>query len=202
LQNDKAENQIVIVGLGNPGERYCQTLHNMGFKVVDELAGKHGWPWKYEKHFQAQVAKGVIAHAAYHLLKPETYMNLSGEAVRSYLTYYQIPAEKILVVVDDADLPLGHLRMRPFGGSGGQRGLENIKKELLTDQFKRMKLGIGRPIQPDISLADFVLTPQSGAVWTHLQPTIAQAASLIERLAILPFDVVMNEANTFRRTEK
>lgn len=189
------------MGLGNPGERYSQTLHNVGFKVVDELAGKQGWPWKAVKEFQTQVAKGVIGAVTYHLLKPQTYMNLSGEAVRSYLAYYQIPADKILVVVDDADLPFGALRMKPFGGSGGQKGLENIKKELLTDQFKRMKLGIGRSPYLGVSLADFVLTPQNAAIWTQLQPTIVQAVSLIESLAALPFDVVMNEANIERRNE-
>lgn len=188
----------MIVGLGNPGERYSQTLHNVGFKVVDQLASKHGWLWKKDKQFQTQIAKGVIFQTTYHLLKPETYMNLSGEAVRGYLAYYQIPAEKIIVVVDDADLPFGHLRMRPFGGSGGQKGLENIKKELLTDQFKRMKLGIGRPSYPGVSLADFVLTPQGPERWDALRPTVMQAVSLLEKLADLPFDIVMSEANIWR----
>lgn len=198
MQNDK--NEILIVGLGNPGEKYCQTLHNIGFKVVEELASRHGWPWKAERQFRAQVAKGVIFDTNYILLKPETYMNLSGEAVKSYLSYYQIPAEKVLVVVDDADLPFGHLKMKPFGGSGGQKGLENIKKELLTDQFKRIKLGIGRPTQLGASLADYVLTPQNSAVWAELQPTVAMAVSLLEKLSALSFNVVMNEANTFRKS--
>lgn len=186
---------IVIVGLGNPGERYSQTLHNVGFKVVDELAKKHGWLWKTAVEFRAQVAKGIILQTAYHLLKPQTYMNLSGEAVREYLAYYQIPAEKILIVVDDADLPFGHLRMKPFGGSGGQKGLQNIKKELLTDQFKRLKMGIGRPSYPGVTLADYVLTPQTNEKWEEFKPALTKAVLLLEKLAELPFDVVMNEAN-------
>lgn len=199
MQNDKT---VVIVGLGNPGERYCQTLHNVGFKVVDELASKNGWLWKTAKEFQTQVAKGMLSQTTYHLLKPQTYMNLSGMAVRSYLAYYQIPAANLLVVVDDADLPFGHMRMRPFGGSGGQKGLENIKKELLTDQFKRLKMGIGRPSHLGVSLADFVLTPQANERWDELKPSIAKAVLLLEKLASQPFDTVMNEANTLiRRNE-
>lgn len=188
----------MIVGLGNPGERYCKTLHNVGFKVVDELAAKRGWPWKLQSEFQALVAKGTILNGAYHLLKPQTYMNLSGESVRSYLAYYRIPIKNILVVVDDADLPFGHLRIKPFGGSGGQKGLQNIKKELLTDQFRRMKLGIGRSSHPGVTLADFVLTPQSEKVWEKLQPTITEAVLLLEKLTSMPFDALMSEANTFR----
>lgn len=169
---------------------------------MDELAAKHGWSWKAVKEFQTQVAKGVHLGTTYHLLKPQTYMNLSGEAVRGYLAYYQIPADKIVVTLDDADLPFGQLRMRPFGGSGGQRGLENIKKELLTDQFKRLKMGIGRPSHPGVSLADFVLTPQSSERWNEFKPAITQAVLLLEKLADHPFDVVMNEANTLiRRNE-
>lgn len=183
----------MIVGLGNPGPRYQQTLHNVGFKVVERLADRLGAVWKFEERFQAEVLKKDL----YHLLKPETFMNLSGVAVRDYLKYYQLSFDRLVVVADDADLLFGEIRLRPFGGSGGHNGLKSIAKELATHQFKRLRFGIGRPeSETAMSLADYVLMRQDTSVWDSLDPAIDKAASLLERAAKEPFENVMKAANT------
>lgn len=122
-------------------------------------------------------------------------MNLSGEAVKEYLRYYSLSPGSLVVVADDADLPLGEMRFKPFGGSGGHNGLKSIEKELLTSQFKRLRFGIGRPLVA-ISLADYVLMHQDQAVWKSLDPAIDRAVSLLEKLASEPFENVMKAANT------
>lgn len=186
---------MVIVGLGNPGERYRHTLHNVGFKVVDEIAYRRSWSWKHVGQFKAEIAKGSLGERNYHLLKPTTYMNLSGEAVRSYLDYHQLGIEQLIVVVDDADLPPGELRLRPFGGTGGHNGLKSVVHELHTNEFKRLKIGIGRSTLVEMSLADYVLAPQSQEVWAPLSTSIERAKNLLEQLASETFDAVMNTAN-------
>lgn len=186
MQNDKRE--LVIVGLGNPGPRYRNTLHNVGFKIVEKLAEAHGWTWKFEERFQAEVAKGELDLTTFHLLRPETFMNLSGEAVREYLRYYHLDVNVVVVVVDDADIGFGEIRIRPSGGSGGHNGLKSIEKELATSGFKRLRMGIGRPLitvgEPVMSLADYVLMGQGEQVWDRLEPSMKQAVSLLEKMGL------------------
>lgn len=181
------------MGLGNPGLRYRESLHNVGFKVVEKLSEECGFSWKYDSRFHAEVSKGVYAGVVYHLLRPETFMNLSGEAVGSYATYYQLNADQLIVIADDADLKIGEMRLKPFGGSGGHNGLKSIAKKLAD--FKRLRIGIGRPDNA-ISLADYVLMQQSMQVWEELNPVILRAALLLKRLANEPFENVMKDANT------
>lgn len=187
--------KVVIVGLGNPGHRYQNTLHNVGFKTVELIAKTHGLEWKVKKVYPAEVAKGVWQECEFHLVKPLTYMNLSGEAVRGYLEDLKLSVEDLLVIADDADLPLGSLRMRPFGGSGGQKGLKSIEKELNTSQFKRLRIGIGRSPILEMSLSDYVLQPQPEEVWLKLNEKIAFASGLLEKLAQETFDAVMRNIN-------
>lgn len=187
----------MIIGLGNPGTRYQDTLHNIGFKVIERLAEKHKWQWRVEKKFQAEMAEGRIGEIKYHLMKPATYMNLSGEAVGAYLSYYRFQPEDLLVIVDDADLPLGDLRLKPYGGSGGHNGLKSIESALGTYKFKRLRIGIGRPQGMQVPLADYVLSRQENGVWEALDKTIVRAEKVLERLSSEKFDAVMKTANTF-----
>jgi PTH1 family peptidyl-tRNA hydrolase len=138
------ENLYLIVGLGNPGGDYAKTRHNAGFLVADELAQRWRAGWTYEKKFQARLARANVAERRVLLCEPQTYMNSSGEAVAAVVDFYRVPLAQALVLVDDADLPLGELRLRPGGSSGGHHGLESIEQHLGTQAFARLRIGIGR----------------------------------------------------------
>jgi peptidyl-tRNA hydrolase, PTH1 family len=138
------ENLFLIVGLGNPGAEYARTRHNAGFQVVEELARRARADWALEKKFEARVAKIGRDSGRILLAEPQTFMNASGEAVSGLLNFYQVPLAQLLVVVDDADLPFGEIRLRPKGGSGGHHGLESIEQHLGSQEFARLKVGIGR----------------------------------------------------------
>ena len=138
------ENVYLIVGLGNPGADYARTRHNAGFMVVDRLAGRWQASWAYEKKFNARLASGQRHGRRTLLCEPQTYMNSSGETVGAVLSFYRVPVTGLLVVVDDANLPLGELRLRPSGSSGGHHGLESIEQHLGTREYARLRVGIGR----------------------------------------------------------
>ncbi len=139
------ENHFLIVGLGNPGSEYAFTRHNAGFLAVDLLATRWHGAWKTEKRFQARVARVTAERGNRVLLvQPQTFMNASGESVRALVSFYRIQLPRLLVLVDDADLALGCLRMRPDGSSGGHHGLESIERCLGTREFVRLRIGIGR----------------------------------------------------------
>jgi len=134
----------LIVGLGNPGGDYARTRHNAGFMVVEKLAARWQAAWSHEKKFDARLARAQRGENQALLCEPQTYMNLSGQAVGSVMDFYRVPRESVLVVVDDADLPLGELRMRPAGSPGGHHGLESIEQHLGSREYARLRLGIGR----------------------------------------------------------
>jgi len=134
----------LIVGLGNPGAEYAKTRHNAGFLLVEKLAEQWRSSWANERKFAARVAKAERHGKKVLLCEPQTFMNLSGEAVGALVQYYQLPLAKILVVVDDADLPLGEIRLRPGGGTGGHHGLESVTQHLGAKEFARLRIGIGR----------------------------------------------------------
>src|SRR5512140_1319077 len=138
------ENLHLIVGLGNPGSDYARTRHNIGFLVLERLGKQWGADWTFDKKFNAQLAKVERDGKRALLCQPQTYMNSSGTAVGQVAAYYQVPLNRLLVVVDDADLPLGELRLRPGGGSGGHHGLESIEQHLGTKEYPRLRVGIGR----------------------------------------------------------
>jgi PTH1 family peptidyl-tRNA hydrolase len=138
------ENPSLIVGLGNPGAEYARTRHNAGFLVVEELAQRAKADWSFEKKFNARVAKAERDGRKILLAEPQTFMNLSGEAVNALLNFYRVPLAQLLVVVDDADLPFGEIRLRPKGSSGGHHGLESIEQHVGAPTFARLKIGIGR----------------------------------------------------------
>jgi PTH1 family peptidyl-tRNA hydrolase len=138
------DNLYLIVGLGNPGAKYKRTRHNTGFVVVDKLAEQWRADWALDKKFQACLAWAEREGRRALLCKPQTYMNASGEAVQAVAAFYDVAPVRVLVVVDDADLPFGQLRLRPSGSSGGHHGLESVEQHLGTREYPRLRVGIGR----------------------------------------------------------
>jgi PTH1 family peptidyl-tRNA hydrolase len=134
----------LIVGLGNPGAEYARTRHNAGFLLVERLAESWRADWTLERRFNARLSRVDRSDSKVLLCEPQTYMNSSGESVGPLVAFYRIPVKQMLVVVDDADLPLGELRLRPGGSSGGHHGLESIEQALGTREFARLRIGIGR----------------------------------------------------------
>lgn len=138
------EKTFLIVGLGNPGADYARTRHNAGFLLVEKLAGQWKANWKNERKFQARVSRVEHDDRTVLLAEPQTFMNLSGESVGALVRFYQLPLKQLLVVVDDADLPLGEIRLRPGGGTGGHHGLESIMQHIGSREYARLRIGIGR----------------------------------------------------------
>lgn len=165
------ENVFLIVGLGNPGAEYAKTRHNAGFLLVEKLAAKWKCDWANDKKFRARIAKTDSVGQASSLTlagkmpaprrilicEPQTFMNLSGEAVGALKNFYQLPLNRLLVAVDDADLPLGEIRLRAGGSSGGHHGLESIEQHLATRGFARLRIGIGRAAGAR-EITDYVLS--------------------------------------------
>lgn len=133
----------IVVGLGNPGQQYAATRHNLGFMVVDEMARRYGVSDRRNR-FRSELLTISIGGERVVLVKPQTYMNLSGSAVREVVSWYKVATDEIVVVLDDIDIPFGVTRMRPSGGSGGHNGLKSIIADLGSDGFARLRLGIGR----------------------------------------------------------
>lgn len=150
------ENLHLIVGLGNPGAEYARTRHNAGFMLVEKLAGQWRADWALEKKFNARIARAEPGGRRTVLCEPQTFMNLSGEAVGAVAEFYRIATAQMLVVVDDADLPLGQIRLRERGSSGGHHGLESLEQHLGTRDFARLRIGIGR-IDGAREISNFVL---------------------------------------------
>lgn len=148
--------KYLIVGLGNPGRDYRLNRHNLGFLALDEIAERHEMAGFTRKQGRALYTTGYIHEQPVMLVKPQTYMNQSGEAVAALVRFYNISLDKLLVIVDDLAIPFGTLRLRPRGTAGGQRGLQSIIDELGSDRFPRLRLGIGRP-PGQMSPAAFVL---------------------------------------------
>lgn len=194
MQNVKKD--LIVVGLGNPGVTYRDTLHNVGFKVVERLADRLHTTLKFEGRFASRIAKGKVGETTFHLLCPETYMNLSGEAVRAYLGFLKLAPSDMIVVYDDADLPAGELRLRPFGGSGGHNGLKSIEFELQSNRWARLRVGIGRPEDPHIPLRDFVLSGIPEEKKPVFEKVFIDAAEQLERLAFHSLDAVMKDVNS------
>lgn len=138
------EDLFLIVGLGNPGAEYARTRHNVGFMAVGEFAERRRAAWNLEDRFEARLAKAEFEGRRLWLCQPQTYMNVSGAAVRKLCDYFKIGLDRLMVVVDDADLGLGEIRMRPHGGPGGHHGLESIEQYLGTAYYPRLRIGIGR----------------------------------------------------------
>ncbi len=188
------EETYLIVGLGNPGKGYADTRHNVGFMVLERLAKRSGAAWGVNKKFAAHLAKGRQNGNTVLLCKPQGYMNLSGQSVVPLAKFYQLPFARTMVVVDDIDLPLGAVRMRPDGGTGGHRGLDSIQGLLGKDDFARLRLGIGRP-EPNGDVSGFVLGKFAEAETELLERVLETAADQLDCWVLEGIQQAMNNYN-------
>jgi PTH1 family peptidyl-tRNA hydrolase len=183
----------LIVGLGNPGSKYENTRHNIGFRCIDSLAAKHGLTVaKLEQ--RALVGGGSIAGKRVLLAKPQTFMNVSGDSVGPLAHFYKIPTEQILIICDDLDIPFGTLRLRKSGSSGGQNGMKHILQRLGTQDINRIRVGIGRP-PGRMNPADYVLTPFKGEEEIGAVEMIDRAIKATETWLTEGIDAAMNRYN-------
>lgn len=189
------EHCFLIVGLGNPGREYARTRHNAGFAVADRLAQCWQVNWSFESKFNARVALAPRAGRTVLLCQPQSYMNASGEAVAAVRAYYQVALSRLLVVVDDADLPLGEVRLRPRGSSGGHHGLESIEQHLGSQQFARLRLGIGRAATARREITNHVLGRFSPDEQNVFEQARDRAVSQIECWLTHGIQKAMNDFN-------
>ncbi len=181
---------LVVVCLGNPGKDYQMTRHNMGFLVAEAFLQKLQTKEHFEMRFEASVGKVERDGVVYHILKPLTYMNLSGRALRKYLDYYKLPVSSVLIVCDDVDLPFGKLRLRGLGSPGGHNGLKSIEYHLGTRDYYRLRIGVGRGEAEE--LTDHVLGVFSQEERVALDQVIQQAVFVIENISKQPVENLMN----------
>jgi PTH1 family peptidyl-tRNA hydrolase len=184
---------MLIVGLGNPGREYLRTRHNVGFMAVDALARRFGFSFN-RKRSRAEIAEGMASGRRVVLAKPQTFMNDSGDAVRPLLRMSNLPPANLVVVHDDLDLPFGRLRLRDRGSAGGHRGMQSIISQLATDQFLRLKVGIGRP-PPGVDPIEYVLTPFTAEEQAELRDVFDHAVAGIETLLSRGLNPAFNAIN-------
>ena len=187
--------EFLVVGLGNPGKQYENTRHNAGFMAVETIAQKHHTEIKRIK-FKRTVGECSLAGKKALLLKPSTYMNLSGQSVQEAMAFYKLPPEKVLVIFDDITLEPGQLRIRRKGSDGGHNGMKNIIYLTGSDQFPRIKLGVGKKPHPDYNLADWVLSRFSETQQKNLAAALENAAAAAELIVQGDIDRAMNLYNS------
>jgi len=172
----------LVVGLGNPGSEYDGTRHNIGFEILDRFASKLGWPQIAKKRFDGLTLDGIVetTHGSEKilLLKPLTYMNLSGKSVQAAMSFYQLAPADIVIVLDDLALPCGRLRLRGAGSSGGHNGLKDIERALSTSEYPRLRIGID-PAPPRVAGKDYVLGRFTTEQRKLLEPAIDRACGAI-----------------------
>ncbi|MBM7635154.1 aminoacyl-tRNA hydrolase [Geomicrobium sediminis] len=184
----------VIVGLGNPGRKYTKTRHNVGFMAIDDLAKSWGEKLKKHTNFRAEYTEVIRDGEKLILLKPLTFMNLSGESVRAVANYYDLDSEDILVVYDDLDLPAGTVKYRKSGGHGGHNGIRSLIDQLGTKQFNRARIGIDRPPEGK-AVVDYVLSKFDKREMDAIQDARENVVRACETWVHDDFDRVMNQHN-------
>ncbi len=194
LFQKKAPVSWLVVGLGNPGPQYEGTRHNVGWRALDALAGRADAEVRRAR-FHALTAEAVIAGQGVLLMKPTTYMNLSGQAVGEAARSYKLQPDHVLVISDDVDLPLGKLRLRKSGSAGGHNGLKSIIQHLGGDQFPRLKIGVGGKPHPDYDMKDWVLSSFHGEDAKTIREAEDRAAQAVECLLAEGIDKAMNKFN-------
>lgn len=180
----------LVVGLGNPGPQYLLSRHNAGFLIVDAFAEAYGLKWR--RRPLAEVAEGTTE--AVLLVKPLTFMNMSGEAVKELVDRYGLPLGRVLVVHDDIDLPFGRLRIKRGGGHGGHRGVASVMEAVGGEGFPRLKIGVGRPERKE-EVVNYVLSPFSEEERSRLPEVIERAVGAIETVLLRGLDEAMNLFN-------
>ena len=188
----------LIVGLGNPGDKYRNTRHNAGFMMIDAFAEKCGV--SFGKHrFRSNTAAAECGGKKLLLMKPDTFMNLSGQAVTEAMQYYQIPPEHTIVIFDDVNLDAGALRIRKKGSDGGHNGMKNIIYLSGFDTFPRIRVGVGKKPHPDFDLADWVLSPFRDEEMQTLKETAEAVCEILPLMLAGQTDTAMNRFNTGKR---
>ena len=174
------ENSYLMVGLGNPGSEYAGTRHNAGFLALDRLADRWRVDWSAGKKFHSRLARLEREGRRLLLAQPQTFMNASGEAVKALVDFYRVTAGRLVVVVDDADLPLGEIRLRPGGSSGGHHGLESVEQHVGTREFARLRIGIGRTERAGRAITGHVLGAFTAAERELLEKVLTRAGDQLE----------------------
>lgn len=185
----------VIVGLGNPGSKYTETRHNAGFWFVEEVARKYRATFRPDKKFHGEVAKVTVEGKDIWLLKPETFMNRSGLAVQSLLSFYRFTAEQLLVAHDEIDLPPGTAKLKTGGGHGGHNGLRDIISQLGSKDFHRLRIGVGHPGSKD-QVVDYVLHSASRDDRILIDRDIDDAVAVLPELATGAFEQAMHKLHS------
>lgn len=183
----------LIIGLGNPGKTYEKTRHNIGFQVIDELAKRLQAP-AFQKKFNGQYTTVHTVQGKVVLLKPMTYMNLSGECVRPLADFFEVNDEEIVVLYDDLDLPVGKIRLRQKGSAGGHNGMKSLIAHLGTTEFNRIRIGVDRP-SGGMKVSDYVLAPFSADEQPLIEEAVQKSADACEEWQKTPFIEVMNKFN-------
>lgn len=184
----------IIVGLGNPGREYQKNRHNAGFLCIELIAEKYSAEFR-KAGFKSVYTDVTIDGARVLLMKPQTYMNNSGEAVREAAQFYKIPPENIIVISDDVSLDIGKQRIKRKGSDGGQKGLRSIIYHLQSDAFPRVKIGVGKKPHPDYDLADWVLSDIPSSDWADFEGSLKNAREAIELIVKGKIDAAMNQYN-------
>ena len=182
----------IIAGLGNPGREYDMTRHNIGFEVIDYLADKYNVKVNKLK-FKSLFCEIKVGKEKVYLIKPQTFMNLSGEAIREFSAFYKIPVENIIIINDDISLESGKIRLRRKGSAGGHNGLKSIIYQLNSDEFPRIKMGVGAPKHEDYDLADYVLGRFTKEEIPVLEDAIIRASKAAEEIITRGIDSAMNK---------
>jgi PTH1 family peptidyl-tRNA hydrolase len=182
----------IVAGLGNPGGKYSGTRHNVGFRVIDELSRRHSVPAD-KSRFHALTGTGTICGARVLLMKPQTFMNLSGHALKAAASFYRIPPDRMIVVFDDVSLPIGKLRIRKNGSAGGHNGIKSVIAECGTDLFPRLKVGVGSPEFHD--MIDWVLSVFEGEDREKIGRVFTVAADAVEAMLKGDFDAAAGMFN-------
>jgi PTH1 family peptidyl-tRNA hydrolase len=190
----------LIIGLGNPGKAYAGNRHNVGFRCVDLFAAKHGISMRQRKA-HSQVGVGVVHGESVALAKPRTFMNLSGDAAAALMRRYRVRPDRILVIYDDLDLPLGKIRVRERGGSGGHKGVESIISRLASQDFPRLRVGIASQTESaaaasdEVDAVEYVLSDFASAERPVLRQVVADACAAVECLLTEGIAAAMNKYN-------
>ena len=197
-------NEIYLIGLGNPGKKYSKTRHNIGFLLLEKLSKKHNSNFLIKDKLKSSCSEFQINNSTFRLFLPNTFMNNSGDAVRAIVDWYKINLDQILIIVDDKDLPLGKIRFRQKGSSGGHNGLKSIIEQLQTQNFKRIRIGIGSPPLlkgKNFNTISHVLGNISSEEKTILDKVYMRVIEALEQLNIKKEEYIINELNSFDKDQ-
>ncbi len=198
-------NDIYLIGLGNPGKKYSQSRHNIGFLLLKNLSKKYNSNFLIKDKLKSSCSEFKINDSTYRLFLPNTFMNNSGDAVRAIVDWYKINLDQIFVIVDDKDLPLGKIRFRKKGSSGGHNGLKSIIEKLQTQNFNRIRIGIGSPIsiegENNYNTISHVLGNISSKEKSILDKVYERVIESLEQINIKKEEYIMNELNSFDKKQ-